>query len=210
MKPARTARRALAAALLSAACAGEEAPARREAGAPARPATVRDTIRVEGMAEPVTLRLYAPSQGFPLPFTTYLPDEMTAEPVGGEGVRFEARFGGAPNRDAFVYLFVHPADETEDAARETVRAVAESYGPIREFAEVDPAHRFPWSIVQFRFDGRQQGREPVVGAVGLGRHAGRLFHVIVQYPLEYGDGFPPRAQRILDRWRWADGSSLGG
>jgi len=36
-----------------------------------------------------------------------------------------------------------------------------------------------------------------VGDVYLGEQNGKAFYVISQFPVEYGDGFPPRSDLIL-------------
>lgn len=179
---------------------------------PGPPATKEGTLSVEGAEERVALQQYASPESFALPFSTFIPDELTAEPLPsdeGDGVRFVARFGGVRDENAKVQLVVHPAGTTEELAREVVRSVAESYGPVRGSTEVEPTDRFPWAVAQFRFSGEGMGSNvPVVGAVGLGHHAGRWFHIVVQHPEEMGDGFPPRARIVLDQLRWADGTPL--
>lgn len=196
--------------LLLAGCSGEPEP--QPPPPPERPAAIQRTLRIEGTAEPVTLHRYTPPDGFPLPFSTYLSEAVDAEPISsgeGDGVRFVASLGGIRNDDAAVHLFVFPQDAPEERAREIVRSVAESYGPIREFGEVQTTDRFPWAVAAYPFSGvGVRTGAPVVGAVGLGRHAGRWFYLIVQHPEEMGDGFAPRAALILDEWRWADGSGL--
>ncbi len=49
----------------------------------------------------------------------------------------------------------------------------------------------------------------MIGDVGLGERNGRWFHIVVQHPAEFSDGFAPRAQRILDEWRWQGEVPLG-
>ncbi|MDQ3556703.1 MAG: hypothetical protein M3409_07980, partial [Gemmatimonadota bacterium] len=190
---------------------GADAP-EQAAGPAERAASVQDTLAIEGMREPVTLRLYTPPAGFPLPFSTYVPEDMRAETVSsgeGDGVRFVAHFGGVPNEHALVHLFVYPVDALPEHARETVRAIAESYGPVREFGEIEPADRFGWAAEQYRISGRGPGSETMIGDVGLGERNGRWFHIVVQHPAEFSDGFAPRAQRILDEWRWQGEVPLG-
>ena len=38
----------------------------------------------------------------------------------------------------------------------------------------------------------------------LGLHGDRYFRLTMHYPLEYGGGFGPRAELILNEWRWRD------
>lgn len=202
---------ALAAALVG--CGGEQADAGGDTTVEtARGETKQVTLSAGGAAQPATLSLYRSPEGFPLAFSTYVPQEMRAETVSsgeGDGVRFIADSVGIEGDTAMVHVFFYPESSTESDAREVVRTAAESHGPIREFAEVDPTDRYPWSIVEYRIDGG--GVDDVNGTVALGRHAGRLFHVIVQLPATGGENFAERARMILEEWRWEDtGSGLGG
>ena len=170
------------------------APAQAVPGAE-RPETRRDTIMLEGMPEPVTLRLFRTPGGFPLPFSTYFPEDMIAEVTpSGEEVRFVAAFGGQRNDSAFVAARVYPEGATEEEARARLRAALG--GAVERASE--PA--YGWGEEEYVRQGAG-----TVGRGVLGRHAGRLFHVVVRYPAEYGDGFGPRAGTILDEWRWGDG-----
>lgn len=177
-----------------------------------RAETKQVPLTVQGAAQPVTLTLYRSPEGFPLAFSTYVPQEMRAETVSsgeGDGVRFLADSVGVEGDTAMVHVFFYPESSTESDAREVVRTAAEAYGPIREFAEVDPTNRYPWSIVEYQIDGG--GTDDVNGTVALGRHAGRLFHIIVQIPATAGESYAERARMILDEWRWEDtGGGLGG
>ena len=81
------------------------------------------------LGEPVK-RLRSPA-GFPLPFSTYVPADMVAEPATsaeGEAVRFTARFAGRREDDIFLLLVVPPAATDAAAAARAVRRMAESYG----------------------------------------------------------------------------------
>src|SRR5690606_41078517 len=65
-----------------------------------------------------------------------------------------------------------------------------------------------WAVRQWRIAERDPRGGWILGFAGLGRHAGRWFHILARYPGEYADGFGPRAERILEHWRWADGAPL--
>jgi hypothetical protein len=183
-----------------------------DAGHADRPDGRTDTVSIEGMAEPVELTLFRSPEGFPLPFTAYVPTNMRPEIEDG-GARFIAAFGGVANPDAFVHVFVFPAGTDRahalDAARayETGRGVPVSRGlePVEDGGE---APRPAWAIEAYRF--RYQGVDGwFVGTIGVGEHGGRYFQIVRHYPAEYGDGFPPRADLVLETWRWADGTGLG-
>lgn len=192
--------------LLLVGCGRDDAPRAAVAGQDL-PVTTSASISVEGSTEAVNLQRYESPPGFALPFVTHLPTGMevgaAAEEMGGDAVRFQA----TSSPDAFVQLFVHPVGQSVDAAIEDIRGVAESYG-VPGVGEVDPADRHPWALAEYRFRSRGTITPPLEGYVSLGQHAGRLFHIVVQYPAEFGDGFLPRVDLILDSWRWKD-TNLG-
>lgn len=184
----------------------ETATASRPSSRP--PAEKREQIEIEGMREEIVLRLVEPPRGFQPYFYTYAPQDMTSEQVSsdeGTGWRFNARFGGVENPEAFVLVFFYPETTTAESARSTIDGVLR--GRTRA-TEAPGSRRYPWAEQEYLYRGTTRGGQPLVGSVALGRHAGRFFHVVVEYPAEFGDGFGPRAHRILSEWRWADGSAL--
>lgn len=169
-----------------------------------RPDTVEGVINLEGSREPMTYHLYRSPADFPLPFSTYVPEDMVAEEVeaaGAREVRFVAAFGGVRNEEMHVRARFPLAELGTEEARERAREIAEAMGSIEPAAE----GRHPWALESYRVDG--EGSR--VGSVSLGRHGSRYFFVVMQYPAEAGDGFGPRARRILDEWRWSGGGGLG-
>jgi hypothetical protein len=157
-----------------------------------RPATTTATVRVEGMEEPISLRL-ARFPGVPLPFSTYLPEGWAAETASsGEGTAVRLTMGEPPLQ-GFVSLFV-PQGATAPETVALARSLAEGRGGARE-----PEGLPPWAEAGFAF---ASGAE--VGTVWVGEHAGTPFYVLEAYPVEMGDGFAPRAALVLDRLRWLD------
>lgn len=203
--------------LLAAGCAGAEGGAGAEppAAPPAdttapplpgadRPEVVEGVLNLEGMREPMTYRLYRSPEGYPLPFSTYLPADVRADELSSDeaqAVRFVAAFGGVPNEE--IYLSVHFPQERlgMERARARAREIAGSLGR----AEPGERERFPWALEWHRVAG-EGGR---VASVALARHLDRYFFVVLHYPAEAAEGFGPRAGRILDEWRWLDGGALG-
>lgn len=141
--------------------------------------------------------------GFPLPFTTRVPSGFRVV-AGTEGEGGTVHFAHTQTLEAFLHLFVHPAAHTRQSAEEVVRAVAESYGPIREFGEIQPIPRPSWSSLAFDISGRKQGAEPMAGFVALGRQGERWYHILVQYPRSQEAAFSAVFEQILRNWRWAD------
>ncbi|MEW5929808.1 MAG: hypothetical protein AB1941_20325, partial [Gemmatimonadota bacterium] len=108
-----------------------EIPA-QSTGPTSRPDTLRDTLTLEGTAQPMVLRLYRTPPGFPLPFSTYHPADLapeTATSAEGGTVRFVANFGGRRTDSAYVEVRVHPVDVNEEAARRALGAAVGGAGP---------------------------------------------------------------------------------
>lgn len=199
-------------ALLAAACGAEapEAPPPDTTAAavpmptptpaPARP----DTIFVEGMPTPIATVAYTTPEGFPLAFTTRHPDDLAVQELSsgeGDAVRFTANFGGPMDEQAVLNVFVFPGGTREEVARVRVRELAALEARVAE-----RQRQFAWSLLELAFTG-----EAFSGYYALGEHAGRYFYVMAAHPPEYGDGFGPRVQYVLDHWRWLDtGDPLGG
>ena len=184
---------------------GVEAPSAGEAPVPAageasaaRPDTVTDTLLVEGMPERMRLRLVRSPEGFPLPFSAYVPVDMEAEETTRDGrpaLRLVAAFGGVRNEDAFMELAAYPEGLDERAAVARAEAVAgEGAEPLD-----DPG--YAWVERGWRWRG-EEGGEAYTALLLLGRHDGRWLHVLRRYPPEYGDGFAPRAGLVLESLRW--------
>lgn len=68
--------------------------------------------------------------------------------------------------------------------------------------------RFAWAVRQWRRARRDPRGGPILGFAGLGRHDNRWFHTLACYPGEDPDGLGPRAELILEHWRWDDGAPL--
>jgi hypothetical protein len=173
-----------------------------------RPAESRRTVEIEGMEEEVFVRLYHPPDGFPLPFSTYIPESMAAQEVAageGDAVAFVAEFGGQRNEAAAVRLVVAPPGMSVDDLIGLLGAIVEG---LEGSLVASDFHLFPWADQEFAIDPRPGRLQGVSGVVGVGTRHDRAFAVAVHYPPEYGDGFAPRASLILDEWRWESGERL--
>ena len=197
-------RRFLLTVFVLAACGSPDTPAEPEAPAPptapappetsdARPGQKEGTISVEGMDQPVALRLVREAD-FPIPFSTYVPEEMGYDTVAsGEGSA--ARFSlGAEPREAVLSVFV-PSGGVDDLDA-WAREAAETMG---EPSQLEPP---AWAEAAYSFGGVDR-----MGAVLAGRHAGRPFYVLESLPLNMGDGLGPRAAAVQREWRWLDDGS---
>ena len=169
-----------------------------------RPDSVQGVLNLEGSREPMTYRIFRSPEGYPLAFSTYVPADMEVEEAGSgreAEVRFLAAFGGVRNAEMLVSARFPRESLSTEQARARVREIADSLGR----AEPGESERYPWALEWYRIDGEGTS----VGAVALGRHRDRFFFVITRYPADAGDGFEPRAKRVLDEWRWSEGGGLG-
>jgi hypothetical protein len=129
-------------------------------------------------------------------------------------VLFTADFGGARDQDAVVHVYVYPEGTPEREARHFLEAFLSSRGVPG--GRIDPrtasedGRIYPWSEAEEGYSFQTDAAEWILGTIILGRHAGRSFHIVVQYPEAYAEGFVPRAEMILETWRWEDtGERLG-
>lgn len=178
------------------------------------PESRQAVIRIEGMPDTMTLRRFEAPEDFALPFRTWLPEDMRAQPdAGRDAVRFVADFGTSLSRDGYLNLFVFEPETTERDAIALARAIKTSRGvPVSqglEPVEADAPDILPWAVHEEPYAYQDNGRW-FVGRLAIGRHADRFFLIVTHYPQEMGDGMAPRMGRILEDWRWADGSPIGG
>jgi hypothetical protein len=181
---------------------------------PPRPETIQDTLMIEGMPEVTTATLVRASRDADLPFSTYLPQGMSADFVtadDGAAVRFTAAFAGVVEPQAYMHVLMHPDGTSLQLARDAVsqflRLLVPSDDPLdaRRTEQVSrPAETPPWALQAHAFDYAGNAGARFVGRIILARHGPRFFHVIMHYPPEYGDGLGPRFDRILQHWRWED------
>ena len=158
-----------------------------------RPATLRDTVTVEGMSQAVTLRLVSFPDA-PIPFSTYVPQAWADDLVGsGEGTAVRLTAGEEPMQGV-VSLFVPSGTRSEDDALELARSVAESYGSAEPLETPDD-----WVYGGYSF-----ASGDVLGTVWVGSHAGTPFYIVDTFPPEIADGFVPAAGLARKHLRWSD------
>ena len=197
--------------LVLAACNGRDTqnqpPDDSLAGVPAEPATKPGTLRIEGMEEPVTLaRVDAPEA----PFTTWMPqDDFAVEAVqdaSGADVWFRWQAGGRPNPEAYVH-FAFPLSGSIESLRATLTGTDGRFDREGWREQVGPPPCL-WAEEGSFFSNTSQTH---TGLWCASTHAGQPFYVLATYPAEYGDGFGPRLDVLLDEFRWRDtGAALQG
>src|SRR5688500_14162329 len=88
------------------------------------PLEKKDSVRIEGSMEPITLKLIKPEGADPA-FTTYMPKDFVFDPVSsgeGTGYYFFTNFAGKRNPEAYLLLFVFPENTTQADAVARVKA----------------------------------------------------------------------------------------
>jgi hypothetical protein len=196
--------------------------------APPRPDTREGIIEIEGTQERFVFDLFEAPRGFPVRFSTYVPRDMVAEAEAEDEtgtVRFVANFGGRRNDLAVLHFYFFPEGVLEEQARAELQTFATSRGvprsleipdavsappPQLQTDRVTAEQLYDWARYGFRFS--MEGPDGVLlGTASLGWYRDRFFHVVMQYPEEYAEGFVPRAEWIIRDWRWDDtGEPLGG
>lgn len=172
----------------------------------ARPARLQARITLEGATEPIWLTLFEWTPAAPSPgLFTYVPQDMLARPSSGDALpalRFIANFGGTLQAQAYLEIAWLPLAVSRQQAAARVGRVVPGTAPLRRR---DPSkHQFGWSLDEYDIAYRSKSGSRIGGITALGRHGQRYFKLTLHYPLEYGAGFGPRAQLILDAWRWRD------
>ncbi|MDZ7959472.1 MAG: hypothetical protein RMY34_16575 [Aulosira sp. DedQUE10] len=160
-----------------------------------RPATKTATISVEGEKTPITLRLYDQYSNL---FTTYFPEKEFIVEGGssgeGTGVRFIANFGGTKNENAYIHVAFLENLKNLQQLKSFVNSkngliASNGWRVVERSQKVS----YSWAKEKIVFS---KGKN-IVGAVYLCQQNGKVFYVISQFPVEYGDGFPARANLIL-------------
>ncbi|QIR37441.1 hypothetical protein HCG51_12455 [Tolypothrix sp. PCC 7910] len=160
-----------------------------------RPATKTGTISIEGEKTPTTLRLYNQYSDL---FSTYFPEkDFIAEGNSsgeGTGVRFIANFGGSKNDNAYIHVAFLNDLKNLNQLRSFINGkngliASNGWRVVSRSQKV----AYPWAKEKIVFS---KGKD-IVGDVYLGQQNGKVFYVILQFPVAYSDGFPSRADLIL-------------
>ncbi|MGB3544091.1 hypothetical protein [Rubrivirga sp.] len=161
-----------------------------------RPQTATRTLNSEGMDYQEDVKLFE-TMSFSPNFATYVPDGWETHVVSTPGgMAAQLQFDLEAGIDVFM-----PYDqsnvmatfaEARDAVEGDVTDLATS-GNLPEWAKAG----YTWS------------HSDLYGETYVVEHGGTGLFLSVKAPLEYGDGFEPSSQLVLDEWRWLDdGSSL--
>ncbi|HEX6693338.1 MAG TPA: hypothetical protein VF035_01420 [Longimicrobiales bacterium] len=171
-----------------------------------RPATLVDSISIEGSKEPMTLTLVESPAGFPMTFSTYMPPDMQVEfDADSAAVKFIAAFGGTVQPKAFVQVQRVGEGGVENVRADSVvgRMLAGRTLGNTQLLSGAP----PWASDGAGFTYTEEGAR-YNGTIAIRGGGDNPFRIVIHMLSEYADGMSPRVQMILENWRWADGSSL--
>ena len=166
--------------------------------------TKTDTIYVEGEPQPKTLTLLDVPD---LPFVTYFPtDEFVTEVTRsprGHGVRFYVNFGGVENREAYVAIFVAGGETPADSVVELRTFLTSTFTELGWEQTSGEVSSCDWAADHLTF--QDTAADALTnGYVCFGEHDGLPFYILTHAPAEYGDGFGPRVQTLMEEFRWRD------
>jgi len=155
------------------------------------PLEKKDSVRIEGSMESITLKLIKPEGADPA-FTTYMPKDFVFDPVSsgeGTGYYFFTNFAGKRNPEAYLLLFVFPENTTQADAVARVKAFVASRNSTAKPADYE-AFSFTKNNVRY------------ASGIDLRQHGNLFYYISRHYPVEMADGFGPRAHKITESWKW--------
>lgn len=170
-----------------------------------RPETITTTLSVEGEPTEVELQLVDEAS---LPFTTYIPEGEFVEEVAssgdGSGVRFYFSPTGTPNENAYLQIFF-PTNAPDTATLRTELLGDQGLLAANGWEVIDrtPTTAYPWAEEQIVYE-KTTSEGAFTGTILIGKHQGKSFLAFTYYPVEYGDGFEPRASIILENIEFRD------
>ncbi|HEY3374196.1 MAG TPA: hypothetical protein VGK02_03920 [Candidatus Aquicultor sp.] len=166
-----------------------------------------DTIRLEGPLEELTLKLL---DSRALGLSTYVPSDMVAESTSsaeGDRLSIYAKYAGQPDKSRAILVFARPKGVKATVQEMATQGVqfAQTDGLIVSERLATDAKRYtvPGADQQREFDlDRINGQQHIVGSLEIFNNGERTFEIRIQYPLEYKDGFPQRAHKVINNIIW--------
>ncbi|MBU8905802.1 hypothetical protein [Desertibacillus haloalkaliphilus] len=152
------------------------------------PETQETTIMLEGMEESFTLHLFEDADSF----ITYVPEDLIPEVSDNDTTyTFYANFGNNKNEEVYLEIKL-PYDITQGETLE--------HDGIQLTKVDDNQHIHSWSLAEYQ---NTDDNDYSIYA-SLGNHNGGKFIMITHYPVEFSDGFGPRAATIIEHFYWMD------
>lgn len=151
-----------------------------------RPDQKQETIDIEGMPEDVTFTLIQHNQ---LRLSTYYPPNLVVE-EGDNKLVFFIDENSSEERLAYIEIYgINREELSSDQSEELLKPYADYTATLKEKSE----HLIPFSESEYEIN---KGTD-LVGTVSIFEKNERIYRITVHYPIEYGDGFVPRAEKII-------------
>lgn len=157
------------------------------------------TMSVEGEMTEVELHLFSQDA---IPFTTYVPVNKFTTDVHssdqGEAVSFYFKSPELIEDTAYVRV-VFPKQASDLEAMREILLGEEGLLQNNSWTMVDRTEvvTYSWAIEKIVYE-QSASTELSVGSIFIGEQNGRFFYAITYSPVEYVDGFEPRATMILE------------
>lgn len=178
---------------------GSTEPGKYDRASTAQPDTKIITMNLEGKPTEVELKRFHQS---PLAFTTYYPEGAFTPEMGasgeGVGVRFYFSPTGKKDDAAYIHFFFPSGANSIEFIQDLVlgdHGLLVSNG--WELIDRTDIVSYPWAKEKLLYQ-HQEGAEVMVGAIYIGQQEGQPFYALTHYPVEYGDGFEPRSNIVLE------------
>ncbi|MBD2090723.1 hypothetical protein H6F67_12745 [Microcoleus sp. FACHB-1515] len=155
------------------------------------------TFNVEGEPTQVELERYETPQ-----FIADIPEgQFVATPESaddGTGVRFKFSPTGTPDEQAYVQVFFpNEALSADDLTQQLIApdGLLASNGWKTIASDSSPPYDWARSVINYE---QPNTTDDITGRIYVGEHEGKAFLVYTHYPIEYAEGFIPRADLILE------------
>lgn len=164
-----------------------------------RPEFSSEQIEIEGQPTELTLKLFTEPE---LPYSTYLPiDEFVTdiqETDQATVVTHYANFGGTLNENAYIRVVLPKRSTTVETLQEQVLGeeglMASQNWQITDRTDVVV---WPWAREYIHYLSSDADQNSA-GEILIGEHEGQGFYILSHYPIEYTEGFEPRAMVLIN------------
>lgn len=166
---------------------------------PQRPEFSSEQIEIEGEPVELALKLFAEPE---LPYSTYIPiDEFVTDIQETEQatvVTHYANFNDTLNENAYMRVVFPKRATTVEALQEQILGeeglLASQNWQITDRTDVVV---WPWAREYIHFLSTNPD-ENMAGQILIGEHEGQGFYILSHYPIEYTEGFEPRAMVLIN------------
>ncbi len=164
-----------------------------------RPEFSSEQIEIEGQPTELALKLFTEPE---LPYSTYVPiDEFVTDVQETEQatvVTHYANFGGTLNENAYIRVVLPKRSTTVETIQEQILGeeglLASRNWQITDRTDVVV---WPWAREDIHYRS-SDADDNSAGEILIGEHEGQGFYILSHYPIEYTEGFEPRAMVLIN------------